>query len=96
MSIPHQNTAKKRNQGNQNRCNAHTFADMVDESINVRAAIRIFRINLFFHFLLIENMRRAEFDPCLDEFAVVLKRFDTYIYVQKKHRRKDAPDNRNQ
>jgi hypothetical protein len=95
MPIIHQNRPKKRNQRNQHRRHAHTLTYVAYESLNVGTAIGVFWINFLFHFLLVENMGCAKFDPRLNEFAVIFERFDTYIYVQKKHGRKNAPNNRN-
>lgn len=96
MSVPHEDTAKNGNERNQNGGNPHTSANVMHEGVNISAAVRIFWINLLFHFFFIKQVGCAEFNPRRDEFSIVFERFDTYIYVQKKNRRKNAPNDRNE
>ena len=96
MPIIHQNRPKEGNQRNQNRCHSHTLTDVMHEGVNVCTTVRVFWVNFLLHFFLVKKMCRPKFDPCLNEFSVIFERFDTYIYVQKKHGRKNAPNDGNQ
>ena len=69
---------------------------MVDEGFNILFHMGIARIDLRFHFLLVEQVGGPEFDLILHQLLIGLEYLHPEIDIQEKHGRKKAYDKKKQ